>query len=340
MNAASSRVACSICIANFNGEAILDACLASVFSQGLGEDIEVIVHDDASADDSLSVLARYPAVQVLQSASNVGFCESNNRMVAAARGEFILLLNNDAALEPDALSALLRKSRDLGAPAVLTLPQRDWETGVLVDRGCLLDPFMNPVPNLDAQREHVAMVIGACLWMPRSLWNQLGGFPAWIGSIAEDMYVCCAARQLGYAVLCLPTPGYRHMQGKSFGGNRVDSGRLTTTYRRRQLSERNKSSLLVIFTPSPWLAPALTLHVATLTLEGLFLALFRRDRRLWRDVYHAALRHLWDQRTSLIALRRAQQTRRTLGARSYYAAFTWWPRKLVMLFRYGLPRLR
>lgn len=340
MSGSISRVACSVCIANFNGETLLDACLASVFSQHLDDNIEVIVHDDASTDGSLAALARYPTVRVLRSDANVGFCESNNRMVAVARGEFVLLLNNDAALEAGALSALLAKARELKTPAVLTLPQHDWKTGTLVDRGCLLDPFMNPVPNLRPERESVAMVIGACLWMPRALWNQLGGFPPWIGSIAEDMYICCAARQLGYAVLCLPTAGYRHMQGKSFGGNRVDGGRLTTTYRRRQLSERNKTSLLVVFTPSPWLAPVLILHTATLTLEGLLLALLRRDRRLWHDVYQAALRHLWERRAVLKALRKTQQGLRTVAAANYYAAFTWWPRKLVMLVRYGLPRLR
>jgi hypothetical protein len=48
----------------------------------------------------------------------------------------------------------------LGKPAILSLPQYDFETGKLVDRGCLLDPFFNPVPNLDPAREDVAMAIG------------------------------------------------------------------------------------------------------------------------------------------------------------------------------------
>jgi GT2 family glycosyltransferase len=340
MNAPLSRVICSICVANFNGEALLDACLSSILSQELNGDIEIIVHDDASTDNSLKVLARYADVRVLKSTENVGFCKSNNRMVAEARGEFILLLNNDAALEPGALSALLEKAQALDAPAILTLPQRDWDTDLLVDRGCLLDPFMNPVPNLRKNRTEVAMVIGACLWMPRSLWNRIGGFPDWIESIAEDMFICCAARQLGYAVFCLPTSSYRHMQGKSFGGNKVNAGRLTTTYRRRRLSERNKSSLLTIFTPSPWLIPVLALHIATLTTEGLLLTAVRRDIRIWKDIYLASLSYLWQQRAELRKLRHELQSARTITAATYYSAFTWWPRKLIMLARYGLPKLR
>ena len=37
------------------------------------------------------------------------------------------------------------------------------------------------------------MVIGACLWIPQGLWTELGGFPEWFESIAEDMYLCCRA---------------------------------------------------------------------------------------------------------------------------------------------------
>ena len=42
------------------------------------------------------------------------------------------------------------------------------------------------------------MVIGACLWIQKGLWEELGGFPEWFGSIAEDMYLCCRARLAGY----------------------------------------------------------------------------------------------------------------------------------------------
>ncbi len=155
---------CSVCIANYNGTALLDDCLASVFAQDGGISIEVIVHDDASVDDSVAVLrAKYPQVEMLASRENVGFCIGNNRMVERARGEFILLLNNDAALYPDALVTLLTAARAQAPGGILTLPQYDWTTGALVDRGCLLDPFYNPIPNVDAKRTNIAMAIGACL---------------------------------------------------------------------------------------------------------------------------------------------------------------------------------
>lgn len=331
---------CSICIANFNGEHMLDACLASVKAQDLAEPYEIIVHDDASTDASLDVLARHPDVRVIRSESNVGFCESNNRMVAASRGEYILLLNNDAALLPDALSTFLADARRTLRPAVLTAPQFDWSTGALVDRGCLLDPFMNPVPVTDEGHSDVAMSIGACMWIPRTLWDTLGGFPLWLESLAEDMYLCCAARQRGYDVRCVSASGYRHMQGQSFGGNRANEGKLLTTYRRRRLSERNKTFLLVVFTPGMWLLPALAAHVTTLMGEGLVFSAIRRDRRLLQEVYVGAVVSAWRQRKSLRAHRQRLQKARTIGTSQYYSAFTWWPRKLALLLRYGLPRFR
>lgn len=336
----SPSVVCSVCIANFNGEHMLDACLTSVLAQDLAEPYEIVVHDDASTDGSLAVLARYPGIRVIESDANVGFCESNNRMVAASRGEYVLLLNNDATLFPDALSAFLAAARRAPRPAILTLPQYDWSSGALVDRGCLLDSFMNPVPVTDEGRQDVAMSIGACMWVPRTLWHALGGFPVWLESLAEDMYLCCAARQRGYDVRCLPGSGYRHMQGQSFGGNRASEGTLLTTYKRRRLSERNKTFLLVVFTPGAWLAPVLALHVVALLGEGLLLSGMRRDGRLLREVYLGAIRSTWRGRKMLLSHRRTLQKARTIGSAAYYAAFTWWPRKVAMLVRYGLPRFR
>jgi GT2 family glycosyltransferase len=335
-----TRVLCSVCIANYNGENLLDDCLRSVLEQIVEGEVEILVHDDASSDRSLDVLATYPEVTILTSEVNVGFCEANNRLVAASHGEFILLLNNDAALWPGALGELLAEARSMSLPSILTLPQYDWISGDIVDRGCLLDPFLNPVPNLDMERCDVAMVIGACMWMPRQLWDAVGGFPTWIGSIAEDMYMCCAVRQRGYDVRCVKSSGYRHRQGASFGGNKASGGRLSSTYRRRALSERNKTFILILFTPRPWLLPVLILHVLTLIAEGSMLSLLRRDSRLWREVYTAAIRAVWRQRHMLASLRANLRKAATVGPSHYYKAFTWAPRKLAMLKRYGLPDLR
>lgn len=331
----------SVCIANYNGVGVLEDCIASVLSQDAGVPIEIIVHDDASSDGSVDwIRSRYPGVELLASGQNVGFCIANNRMVAHARGEYVLLLNNDAALFRDAIAVLLADAGGMPVPGVLSLPQFDWETGDLVDRGCLLDPFYNPVPNLDPGRADVAMVIGACLFLPRERWQALGGFPETFGSLAEDVFLCCAARLHGLPVHVASRSGYRHRQGASFGGNRVDGGKLRSTYRRRALSERNKIAVLCICTPGIVVVPLLLLHVALLLGEGLVLALLKRDLRAWREIYANAVLQTVRQRAFLRAERRRVQRGRAIALREYLRPFVLLPRKLVMLVRHGVPSLR
>ena len=330
----------SVCIANYQGESLLSDCLDSVFQQQVDFSFEVIVHDDASMDNSVDLLAsRYPQVEVLISLENVGFCVANNRMVAHARGEFVLLLNNDAALLSDALRALLAAAQEQNRTGILTLPQYDWEGSSLVDRGCRLDPFYNPVPNLDPSRTEVAMVIGACLWISRADWHELGGFPEWLGSIGEDLYLCCAARLAGIAVRPLNSSGYRHRQGETFGGNKPQGARLVTTIRRRALSERNKTFALVVMTPTPIMWPLLVLHLAFLAIEGLLLSASKDNRLVWRDVYGPVFQAIIRERTRLADTRESMQAKRRTSLANYLRVFSVMPRKLIMLAKYGFPKI-
>jgi GT2 family glycosyltransferase len=336
-----ARPTCSVCIANYNGEQLLVECLESVLEQQGAFSMEVIVHDDASSDGSVALLrATYPQVELLASDENVGFCTSNNRMVAHARGDYVLLLNNDAALMHGAIEALLTAATSSGEPSILTLPQFDWLTGDLVDRGCLLDPFYNPIPNLDPARSDVAYVIGACLWCPREAWKVLGGFPEWMESLGEDLYVCGVARLRGMSARALSTSGYRHRQGASFGGNRAGADGLQTSVKRRRLSERNKTCALFILTPGLVMWPLLAAHLVALAMEGLVLSLLRRDTILWRAVYLPAIATPFREREVLRARRREVQETRTISVAHWFSAVCWQLRKVAMLRRYGVPTVR
>lgn len=331
----------SVCIANYNGMAVIDDCIRSVIVQNGEVNVEILVHDDASSDGSpVHIREQYPHVKLIESPKNVGFCIANNRMAAAAQGQYILLLNNDAMLHPDALETLLSEAHQLDTPAILSLPQYDARSGELIDLGCLLDPFFNPVPNLDPQRREVAMVIGACLWMPSDMWFELGGFPEWFESIAEDMYLCCRARLAGYAVKVLPKSGYLHWQGRSFGGNRVTNNQLVSTFRRRTLSERNKSFVMVVTCPSPILQVTIPIHMGFLLLEGIFLALLRRDARIFKDVYFSALTAILKRRHFLLRMRREIQRKRAIRWTHFFSAFTFIPQKARLLIKHGVPHLR
>ena len=331
----------SICIANYNGMGVIDDCIRSVLDQKGGLAVEILVHDDASSDGSGAYIRdQYPLVRLIVSDTNVGFCVANNRMADHAKGQYLLLLNNDAALYPDALETLLTEANRINQPAILSLPQYDAQSGVLVDRGCLLDPFFNPVPNLDPNRSDVAMVIGACLWIPKNMWEELGGFPEQFGSVAEDMYVCCRARLAGYAVRVFVASGYWHWQGVSFGGNKPKNGRLDSTFRRRFLSERNKLQVMVLMTSASRLIWLLPLHLLLSLAEALVMcsASFRWD--YLQRVYWPAWCEVWQARVRAVRERQYIQRARRVTTAEFTQTFTVLPRKLQLLWKYGLPRLK
>lgn len=339
-NSEAAAPICSVCVANYNGMDVIDDCLRSVLEQQGNLSVEILVHDDASIDGSVEhIRSSYPGVRLIASESNVGFCVANNRMAAVARGQYILLLNNDAALYPDALQTLLLGAQRIGQPAILSLPQYDFGNGELLDRGNLLDPFMNPVPNLDLERDEVAMVVGACLWIPNTLWQGLGGFPEWFGSIGEDLYLCCRARLAGSPVCALAGSGYKHRVGASFGGGKAVEGRLSTTFRRRALSERNKTLAMMITYPLPLLALILPVHLLLLLVEGIMLSIIRRQWAFLGRIYLPAFLSVFRQRTQWWTVRKIAQGTRCGSLRAYLLTITPWPHKLTMLVRHGLPRV-
>jgi GT2 family glycosyltransferase len=331
----------SVCIPHYNGIELIDACIASVCSQVLDADVEIIVHDDASTDDSVAHLrTHHPDVRLIESSENVGFCVANNRMAAVAQGQYLLLLNNDATLLPDALATLLAEAQRLCRPAILGLPQYAADSGELLDIGSRLDLFLNPLPNRDPARKDVGMVMGACLWTDRALWEELGGFPEWFGSIGEDLYLCCRARLAGHPVRVLGVSGFRHRVGHSFGGGKIADGQLRSTFRRRALSERNKTFVMVITYPAPFMQVMLPVHLMLLLLEGMLISLLKVDSRFLWEIYLPVFGALVRHRKELRAARRVAQQNRRLTSADFYAVFDWVPYKLRMLFRHGLPELR
>ncbi len=337
----STRPTVSVCIANYNGLGIIDGCITSVLEQDCEFPVEIIVHDDASTDGSAQYIRdKYPQVRLLESDKNVGFCVANNRMAKVAEGDYLLLLNNDAELYPDALTTLCKAALNIVQPAILSLPQYNFDTDELLDIGCLVDPFLNPVPNMNPERGEVAMVMGACLWTPTFLWQELGGFPEWFGSIGEDLYLCCRARLAGYSVRALGISGYRHRVGGSFGGGKVQQGRLSTTRRRRALSERNKTFVMVLCYPLLMLLTLLPIHFILLYSEGGLLTLLKRNTKLWKDIYAPLLPSLWKARREEIRMRHEIQRRRAQDMRFFLSTVHWMPWKLEMLFKHGLPEVK
>ena len=97
----------SIIIPNWNGLALLRPCLDALRRQSY-RDYRVIVVDNASSDASVSVLHReYPEVQVIPLATNRGYSGGSNAGIRAARGEILVMLNNDTEAHPRWLEELI-----------------------------------------------------------------------------------------------------------------------------------------------------------------------------------------------------------------------------------------
>ena len=88
----------SVCIAHYLGPRLIDACIASVHAQDFDLPVEILVHDDASDDESVAhIRQHHPEVRLIESAQNVGFCVANNRMADPARGDAVRQLLADHA---------------------------------------------------------------------------------------------------------------------------------------------------------------------------------------------------------------------------------------------------
>ncbi|MEQ8264310.1 glycosyltransferase family 2 protein [Pseudohaliea sp.] len=330
----------SVCVANFNGEKVLDLCLSSVMAQGTESSVEIIVHDDCSSDCSVALIReRFPEVRLLTSEQNVGFCMSNNRMAAVAKGDYLLLLNNDTRLHHGALNALLFFQRVNPDAGILTVPQYNMTTGELLDRGMFLDLFGNSIPNTREGTRDVAMVMGSCLWISRELWQAIGGFPEWFGSIAEDLYLCCLARLYGKRVVAVDESGYDHKVGHSFGGGKVEASGLRSSLRRRALSELNKNRVIATCYPSLSVLSLLPNSILLL-LEGIALGAARRQPALLTRVYLPAILGIVVDWRRLGSMRRCIQRQRQIGLGPFFRPFRLRHQKLVLLLAHGFPEVR
>lgn len=97
----------SVIVVNWNGASVLNRCLSALEQQHF-RDFEIILVDNGSTDDSASrVEVDFPTIQVVRLAANLGFAFANNVGAKQARGQWLVLLNNDAFPEPMWLQALV-----------------------------------------------------------------------------------------------------------------------------------------------------------------------------------------------------------------------------------------
>lgn len=98
----------SVVIVSYNVQGYLARCLQSIFSRKHEHQIEVLVVDNASDDDSVSMVrTRFPQVRLIVNSHNRGFAAANNQGISASRGRYVLLLNPDTEVIGSALDDMI-----------------------------------------------------------------------------------------------------------------------------------------------------------------------------------------------------------------------------------------
>ena len=181
-------------------------CLASIAAHPPTAAIEVIVVDDATPDGSTACLASVPGIRLIVNPSNLGYLRSCNTAARVAKGEFLLLLNNDTQVMPDWLDPLLvpfRSRSDVGAVGSKLL----YPDGRLQEAGCIiwddgsgwnygrLDSPDRPVYNYLREVDYCS---AASLLVPRALFNAMGGFDErYAPAYCEDSDLAFRLRERG-----------------------------------------------------------------------------------------------------------------------------------------------
>lgn len=114
----------SIIIVNYNGGKFLNDCFTSIQRVIESSSFEVIMVDNQSIDDSVSYTKQYfPWVKIIEANCNLGFGKGNNLGVQHAKGDYILLLNNDTILQNNPLDLIpeFKKNPKIGAIGIKML---------------------------------------------------------------------------------------------------------------------------------------------------------------------------------------------------------------------------
>jgi N-acetylglucosaminyl-diphospho-decaprenol L-rhamnosyltransferase len=259
----------AVVIVNYNGGTMLTDCALSAVREGAPA-AQIILVDNGSQDDSLENVQRaVDGLTIIRNNCNAGFARAVNmgieRVISAPLTlDFVLLLNNDAQLEPGALQAF--------ADGFDALPNLAIAGGRLRYPDGRLQSAFTPLPSLteemlprsllmlispdrfrrttvDQKSMPVDCVLGACFCVRRSVLPKLGLLDEDYFFFFEEIEWCQRARRLGADVYHLPQARAIHIQGRTAnrfrGPARVEYQRSKLTFFRKT---RNSAESAVVST--------------------------------------------------------------------------------------------
>lgn len=216
-------------------------CIDALRKQTIGSALEIIVIDNHSGDKSLTLLR--PLLQqdariiLLETPENLGYGKANNLGAVRAHGEYLLIINPDTTLERDALENMLRymeEHPDVGVIGPqLILPDgsirdsyRTFPTplDIFIKRTWLRFFFPKRMGaylqwNADPHEVRpVDWIVGACLFLRKDFFEELGGFDPRFFLFFEDTDLCRSSWAAGKKVVYFPLAKARD------GENRLSAG--------------------------------------------------------------------------------------------------------------------
>jgi N-acetylglucosaminyl-diphospho-decaprenol L-rhamnosyltransferase len=223
----------SIIIVSWNTKDLLDSCLNSIFDNPFNEEYEVWLVDNASSDGSVEMVkTKYPSIKMIENQNNPGFAGGNNQAIRVSSGKYILLLNPDTEVKPDALNALvsfLEECSQAGAAGArlvspdgsmqlschpdLTLPREMW-------RLFHLDKLRSyGVYDMHQWDKHVPRQVdvlqGAALLLRKSALDQVGLMDEDYFMYTEEVDLCYRLRKAGWQLWWVPKSEVLHYGGQS-----------------------------------------------------------------------------------------------------------------------------
>ncbi len=219
----------SIIILNFNKALMtLQGVVAAFDDPSVAERAEVIVVDNGSSAAEYALLkAELPGrVRVVRLDVNRYFGEGNNVGAEAARGRYVVFLNNDAFLARGALDTLrgvFERFPDCGAvgPKFLYPDGRVQESGATVSPCGIATQrgkFLAPSHRIYTRTEPVDYVSAACVMLPRETFDAVGGFDLiWDPAYYEDTDLGLKIGLLGKHVYYCPDAEVVHIENATSG---------------------------------------------------------------------------------------------------------------------------
>ncbi|MDQ7029877.1 MAG: glycosyltransferase family 2 protein [Ardenticatenia bacterium] len=206
----------SVVIPVWNGATIITECLEALFKHSGSDLYEVICVDNASADESASLIGTsFPQVRLLHEPVNLGFAGGVNAGIKAAEGDVYILLNQDCIVQPGWIAPILQVLES--------------SPGVII--GCLLLNQDGTVDHAGATIQHpecigvhltevgdgnprpVEYVSGAAFALHRRVWEAVGRFDeGFYPAYYEDADYCLRARRHGIETLCVPQARVVHLR--------------------------------------------------------------------------------------------------------------------------------